>query len=135
MSIEELRKKISAIDEKLVALLDERISLAREIGRIKTRNGLPIIDKKREKEIYDKLLKINLKNASNENILKIFETIIEVSTSIQKAQMKISFLGPSGTYTEQAARSYFSKDNILYSQIKRKFWWGLYSIRVDWIKG
>ena len=114
MSIEEIRKKISAIDKKLVALLDERISLAREIGKIKKENGFPIIDKTREKEIYDKLSKANLKNTSNESIIKIFETIIEVSTSIQKTHLKISFLGPSGTYTEQAARSFFSKDNAIF---------------------
>ncbi|NHI92691.1 MAG: prephenate dehydratase [Candidatus Lokiarchaeota archaeon] len=111
MTIEELRKKISAIDERLVVLLDERISLVREIGNIKTKNSLPIIDKEREKEIYDNLSKIKLKNTSNEDIIKIFEKIIEISIAIQKDEIKISFLGPSGTYTEQAARNFFLKEN------------------------
>ena len=62
MSLEEFRKKISQIDEKLVTLLDERIGLARKIGEIKHQKSLPIVDKVREKEVYDYISKINLNN-------------------------------------------------------------------------
>ena len=124
MSIKDYRKEISSIDKKLIELLDNRMGLALKIGAIKVKNGLPIIDKAREKEIYDNLYKIQLNNVDNDNLIKIYQKIIEVSSSIQikkeeklpvidlsspiqKQECIISFLGPSGTYSDQAARSFF----------------------------
>ena len=124
MSIKDYRKEISSIDKKIIELLDKRMGLALKIGDIKDKKGLPIIDKTREKEIYDSLSKIQLDNLENDNLIKIYKKIIDISSSIQikkekalsvidisspiqKQECIISFLGPSGTFSDQAARSFF----------------------------
>jgi len=124
MSIKDYRKEISSIDKKIIELLDKRMGLALKIGEIKDEKGLPIFDKAREKEIYDNLLKIQLNNVKNDDLIKIYKKIIDISSSIQvkkeekftviniaspiqKQECKVSFLGPAGTFSDQAARSFF----------------------------
>lgn len=55
-----LRKRIDALDRKLVDLLNERASLAREAGRAKTAAGRRAIrDPEREREV---LLRVSMAN-------------------------------------------------------------------------
>lgn len=55
-----LRKRIDALDRKLVDLLNERASLAREAGRAKTAAGRRAIrDAEREREV---LLRVSMAN-------------------------------------------------------------------------
>ena len=49
MSIEELRKKIDAIDTQLVSLYRQRMAVSDEIGVYKRERGLPVYDAAREK--------------------------------------------------------------------------------------
>jgi chorismate mutase len=49
--LEEVRADIGAVDDALVDLLARRLSLAREIGRIKRLRGLPVMDPAREAEV------------------------------------------------------------------------------------
>ena len=55
-----LRKKIDALDRRLVELLNERASLAREAGRAKTAAGRRAVrDTEREREV---LLRVSMAN-------------------------------------------------------------------------
>jgi chorismate mutase len=49
--LEGLRAGISQIDEALVALLAERVALAREVGAVKRSAGLPRLDPAREASV------------------------------------------------------------------------------------
>ncbi len=102
------RKKIDEINEEIAHLLDERVALVKEIGNIKKKNQIPIIDKERENKIFEKLSKLKFKSAQFQEIRKIFEKILSVSRIIQDCSYKIAFLGPRGTFSEQAAQRYFS---------------------------
>jgi chorismate mutase/prephenate dehydratase len=56
-----LRRKIDALDRKIVALLNERAEVAREAGRAKTAAGRRAIrDAEREREV---LLRVTMANA------------------------------------------------------------------------
>ena len=56
-----LRKRIDALDRKLVGLLNERATLAREVGRAKAAGGRRAIrDAEREREV---LLRVSMANA------------------------------------------------------------------------
>ncbi len=48
------RKVLEEIDEKIFYLLQVRMEVAREIGKIKRRKNLPLFDKTREKELIKK---------------------------------------------------------------------------------
>ena len=102
------REKIDKINEKIARLLDERLGIVKKINEIKKEHKLPIIDKNREEIIFKKLSILNFKNARFNDIEKIFEKIIDISRMVQECSYKIAFLGPRGTFSDQAALSYFS---------------------------
>ena len=54
MKLENWRKEIDEIDGKIVLLLNRRAKAAQEIGKIKAKAGLPIIDLERESAGFTK---------------------------------------------------------------------------------
>jgi len=57
--LNKMRGKINLVDQKLLTLLNQRLCIALEIGKIKKEMGKKIYDPKREKEV---LKKLKLKN-------------------------------------------------------------------------
>lgn len=51
MTLEQKRKDIDDIDAEILALLNRRAEVVRELGKIKLRSGLPMVDWMREAEI------------------------------------------------------------------------------------
>ena len=60
MDLDSVRKKIDAIDEQVLQLLNERIRNAAEIGRIKREHGAQIYVASREEQVLKKLSALNL---------------------------------------------------------------------------
>lgn len=54
--LEELRDQIDAVDERLIELLRERLSLISEVGTVKKDNNITILQPKRWSEIFDSRL-------------------------------------------------------------------------------
>ncbi len=107
--LEELRKEISELDQKIVELLDKRIGIAKEIGLTKEKLGLPIIDPEREQIVYKELNSKKLTHITEEQISTIYKNIIASSRAAQIGKKRVAFLGPIGTFSEQAAKEYFSE--------------------------
>jgi chorismate mutase len=51
MTLEQKRKDIDEIDTEILTLLNRRAEVVRELGQIKIRAGLPVIDWSREAEV------------------------------------------------------------------------------------
>ena len=54
----DLRVKISALDEKLLALLAERRALAIEVGKAKLDSHRPVRDIDRERDLLERLIQL-----------------------------------------------------------------------------
>lgn len=63
--LKKLRKEIDAIDAEIILLMEKRVDIAKEIGALKKKGGLPVSDPEREKEVL-------VKAASNTNLDKKF---------------------------------------------------------------
>lgn len=50
--MEDLRTEIDGIDEKIVALLQQRFEITRKVGEHKAENSMPAIDPSREEEQF-----------------------------------------------------------------------------------
>jgi chorismate mutase len=77
------RKVLDLIDQKLLTLLNHRLRIALEIGKIKTEMGKKIYDPKREKEVLERLKRKNKGLLKEEDLKKIFTTIIKVCRKSQ----------------------------------------------------
>ena len=105
-----LRERIDAIDEALQKLLNERASVALEVGRIKQAapGGEPPVyyRPEREAQILHALKARNQGPLSDDDIARLFRQIISCCLSLEQP-LSVAYLGPAGTYTEMAALAQF----------------------------
>ncbi|MBU6181606.1 MAG: chorismate mutase [Verrucomicrobia bacterium] len=105
-SLSTLREKIDALDTELLRLLNERATLAMEIGVVKNRESLPIYSPDRETKLLRSLIERSAGPLRPEAIKAIYREIMSASLSLEK-DVVIACLGPSGSPTHQAALSKF----------------------------
>jgi shikimate dehydrogenase len=80
------REQIDQIDRQLLDLLNRRLEVAREIGKIKGRQATGVLDTRRETEVYRKLLELNQgRLLHGKSLYEIFTAIISASREIQRA--------------------------------------------------
>ena len=104
--LEKIRKKIDAIDNQFLKLLQQRIGHAQEIGQIKSKDKRAKYDPLRERQIYDRLLKNNKEEFPEQALRSIFHEIITTCRLSQKKPI-VSYLGPEATFTHLAGVKYF----------------------------
>src|SRR6266516_7198641 len=102
MSISEHRKAIDKLDAKIVKLLSERTRHVLEIGAIKLKAGEEIYAPHRELAVLQRLGRLNPGPITNESLRAIYREIMSSALSLQKT-MRITYLGPEATFTQQAA--------------------------------
>ncbi|HDR2552587.1 bifunctional chorismate mutase/prephenate dehydratase [Enterobacter ludwigii] len=118
----DLRVKISALDEKLLALLAERRTLAIEVGKAKLDSHRPVRDIDRERDLLERLIQLGKAHHLDAHyITRLFQLIIEDSVLTQQALLqqhlnktnphsaRVAFLGPKGSYSHLAARQYAAR--------------------------
>jgi chorismate mutase len=84
-AIDELRRRIDAIDEQLVVLLNERAACALGIGEVKERLGLPIYQPAREAEVLAHVGRVNAGPLSADALVRVFERIIDEARRLERA--------------------------------------------------
>ena len=102
MSLGPLREKIDALDAELVALVNRRLELAVEIGRIKRQTGGEIYVPEREDAVLRKICAQNQGLIKNEALRAIYREIMSAAIAVEKPLL-IAYLGPEATNTHAAA--------------------------------
>lgn len=120
-----LREKIDSIDIKLIQLLNQRAQLAQAIGEEKKKYQVAIYQPNREQQVFENLKQNNSGPLSQAQLENIWRQIIKASRDLEAVDSHthssyayldtpdtVAYLGPAGTYTEQAARLYFKNNNL-----------------------
>jgi chorismate mutase/prephenate dehydratase len=102
MSLDDLRKKIDGIDEKLVELINERARVAVEVGKLKQADATPIYMPHREKAVLDKIAQINHGPLPDKTLNAIWREIMSGSFFLERP-LRIGYLGPKGSFSHNAA--------------------------------
>ncbi|MCE5336306.1 MAG: prephenate dehydratase [Desulfobacteraceae bacterium] len=100
------REEIDCIDTDLLRLLNRRMALATDVGRVKASEGLPLFHPQREEAIFQRLSRLNPGPLSEESLRSIYREIFAASRLIQY-KLRVSFLGPEWTYSHLACISLF----------------------------
>ena len=103
-----LRERIDAIDAQLIALLNQRASVALEVGEVKKHFNAPVFRPEREMQVIARLQELSAGPLGNDHISAIWREIMAASRSLEKT-ISAAFLGPVGTYSEQAMYEYFGQ--------------------------
>jgi len=138
MDIQELRKQINEIDEKLVQAFDERMRVALEIAKYKKENGMPVFDPARERDVVNKQTAAVGEDMAM-YVKLLYNTIFDISRSYQQSyitqrtqltnhiakaieetdklfpkQAVVACQGVEGAYSQQACDKLFALPNIMY---------------------
>lgn len=108
MDLKKLRNKIDKIDDEILSLLDERMGIVKEVGRLKLKSNVAIYHPKREKEILNRLIQQNKTNITPKGIESIYQEVFATSRFLELPE-RVAFLGPIGSFTHQVAVSKFGK--------------------------
>ena len=77
MELDELRDRLDAIDDRVVALLSERANVVAHVAEVKRQRHLPIHVPEREAFIIERLRTINTGPLSSDAIERIYRAVIE----------------------------------------------------------
>ena len=84
--LDDLRKDIDLIDSQIVSLLGKRLSIVKEIGKLKLQKHLPPLDPLRWRKVLDAIVKKGKELKIDEDLLKkIYEEIHKDSLKIEKS--------------------------------------------------
>ena len=108
LAITGLRRDIDKIDEQILELINQRLLLASEIGKIKAKQGERLVDGARESTLVKRLLSLNNGPLSKQALRHIFTEIIAAAREIQTPQ-RVAYLGPEATFTHIAAVNHFGR--------------------------
>src|SRR5512143_700430 len=104
--IQELRKKIDDLDNKLLDLLNERARVVIEVGNIKKAEKLDFHAPGREREILDRLTARNKGPLPQATLRAVYREILSSSLSLERP-LKVAYLGPRATFTHMAGMQQF----------------------------
>jgi chorismate mutase/prephenate dehydratase len=106
-----LRQGIDAVDRDLLALLNRRAALAQEVGEIKKMEGSVVFRPEREAQVIDGLKIANPGPLQNDSVAPIWREIMSACRALE-TPTRVAFLGPAGTFSEEAALGFFGSSIV-----------------------
>jgi chorismate mutase / prephenate dehydratase len=101
-----LRDQIDAIDAQILDLLNRRGKVAQKVGHVKANTDAPVFRPEREAQVLRGVADRNPGPLANADIQAIFREIMSACRALEK-RTTVAYLGPAGTYSEQAALEQF----------------------------
>jgi len=105
-TLAELRIAIDALDLDLLSLLNQRAGLAHEVGEIKRLDGSTVFRPDREAQVIANLQAHNGGPLKDPSLSLIWREIMSACRALEAPQ-RVAYLGPTGTFSEQAAIQFF----------------------------
>jgi len=102
-SLKEIRDKIDALDERLVELLNERARLAQAIGHRKQGSAYR---PEREAQVLRRVRELSKGPLSGGALSHLYTEIMSACLALE-APMAVAYLGPQGTFSEEAVVKHF----------------------------
>jgi chorismate mutase / prephenate dehydratase len=106
-----LRERIDALDRELLALLNRRMALALEVGELKKAEGSVVFRPEREAQVIAGLKALNAGPLPNDSVAPIWREIMSASRALE-TPTRVAYLGPAGTFSEEAALGYFGSSIV-----------------------
>ena len=102
--INRFRERIDEIDAQVLQLISERANCAHRIGELK--GGAVVYRPEREAQVLRRLREINTGPLPGDSVQHLFTEIISACRALER-DMRVAYLGPRGTYSEEAVAKKF----------------------------
>ena len=109
-----LRDRIDRLDQKIADLISERAQCAQEIATVKKADEETALfcRPEREAQVLRAVMERNQGPLDNEEMGRLFREIMSACLALEQ-QIKVAFLGPAGTFTQQAVTKHFGHSAVL----------------------
>jgi chorismate mutase/prephenate dehydratase len=101
-----LREQIDSIDAQILVLLNQRASVAQEVGHVKAETNAPVFRPEREAQVLRSVAERNPGPLVATDVQTIFREIMSACRALEK-RVTVAYLGPAGTFSEQAVYQQF----------------------------
>ncbi|WP_188860926.1 prephenate dehydratase [Marinobacterium nitratireducens] len=110
-----LRDQIDQIDQQIQSLLNQRALCAQQVAEVKQKHqgqGDAVFYRpEREAQVLRRVMARNSGPLPAQDVARLFREIMSVCLALEQP-MRIAFLGPEGTFTQQAAVKHFGLSAI-----------------------
>ncbi len=132
MDLQEIRGKLDEVDRQLVALMEQRLALGRQVAEYKIGTGKPVLDRERERQKIEAVRELAAGDFNKQAAEDMITQMIAVSRKLQykilgsrgkqpdmgfqqveaieKAGARVVYQGVEGAYAHGAALQYFGDD-------------------------
>lgn len=110
----DVRKEIDQIDQQLHQLINQRAKCAQQVAQVKLiEDGKDAVfyRPEREAQVLRAVMERNQGPISNEEIARLFREIMSACLALERP-IKVAYLGPEGTFTQQATLKHFGQSAI-----------------------
>jgi chorismate mutase/prephenate dehydratase len=116
-TLDELRVLIDNTDQEIADLISQRARYAQEVGDTKKANGetdIVYYRPEREAQVLRSVMERNKANGGpldDEEIARLFREIMSACLALEQP-LKVAFLGPKGTFTQEAVMKHFGHSAV-----------------------
>jgi len=104
----DIREQIDRLDEQIQELISDRARLAFRVRKSKGESleAVDLYRPEREAQVLRRVLERNRGPLSDDEMLRLFREIMSACLA-QQEPLKVAYLGPEGTFTQQAVHRHF----------------------------
>ncbi|RZO22825.1 MAG: prephenate dehydratase [SAR92 clade bacterium] len=107
-----LRDKIDALDVQIMESISQRADFAQQVAQVKKGLGdAAYYRPEREAQVLRHIMEANTGPIDNEDMARLFRQIMSACLALEQP-IKVAFLGPEGTFTQEAALKHFGDGAI-----------------------
>ncbi len=108
-SLESVRLRIDELDVQIQNLIAQRAACAIQVAELKGRDANTVYYRpEREAQVLRQVMARNCGDLEPKAMARIFREIMAACLAIEQP-LAVAFLGPEGTYTQEAARKHFGQ--------------------------
>lgn len=107
----QLRQEIDRLDTEILSLISQRANCAMRVAEVKLKadpQNAVFYRPEREAQVLSRVMERNPGPLNNEDMARLFREIMSACLALEKP-MEVAYLGPEGTFTQQAAKKHFGQ--------------------------
>ncbi|XGA78690.1 prephenate dehydratase [Halomonas sp. CH40] len=113
VKLETLRQRIDQLDSDILRLISERASCAKQVADVKLADDPTTVfyRPEREAQVLRRIMALNDGPLDDEEMARLFREIMSACLALEQP-IKVAYLGPEGTFTQQAALKHFGESAV-----------------------